>query len=73
MFVDELVDLLYFHLGEGEKPSGEGTRHAREEFDGMIPDQVSGEPLGLLFAKDFGVPSIASRDLLVIGSFVWGV
>ena len=67
------MDFLYFHLCEGKKPSGEGTRCARKEFNGVVPDRVSGESLGLLFTKDFGMPLIVLGDLLVIGSFLWGV
>ncbi len=39
----------------------------------MVPDRVGWEPLGLLFAKDFCVASIASGDFRVVGGFFWGV
>ncbi len=73
MFGNKLVDLLYFDLGQWEESSRESARGARVEFDGVVPDRMRRESLGLLLAKDFGMPSVASRDFLVIGGLLWGV
>ncbi len=73
VFRHKFVDFLYFELGEGEQPSRKGARCAREEFNGVVLDRMGGKPLGLLFAKDFCMALVMSRDFLAVGGFFWGV
>ena len=48
-------------------------RCAGKKFDGMVPDRMAWEPLGLLFTKDLHVTSIMSGDFLVVGGLFWGM
>ena len=70
MFGHELVDLLYFELGEGEQSPWKGMGRIRKEFNSVVPNRMAWEPLGLFFAKDFGMTSIVSGDLLMVWVFI---